>query len=100
MAKTRLTPDSKVVVAEGQISCDLDGEAAILNLKSGVYYGLDEVGARVWSLIQEPKAVREILEVLVAEYEVEAERCSDDLLALLASLADEGLLEVRDEASE
>lgn len=99
MAKTRLTADSTVVVAEGQISCELDGEAAILNLKSGVYYGLDEVGARVWSLLQEPKAIREVLEVLLEEYEVEAERCIDDLLALLGSLADEGLVEVRDEAS-
>ena len=48
---------SVVVAAKDQVSCDLAGEAAILNIKSGVYYGLDPVGARIWSLVQEPRKV-------------------------------------------
>ncbi len=77
-----------------QVSCHLTGEAAILNLESGVYYGLDEVGARVWTLISEPKRVAEVRDALLQEYEVEPERCERDLLALLASLADAGLIEI------
>jgi hypothetical protein len=64
-----------------------------------VYYGLDAVGARIWSLIQEPRTVNEIRDILLEEYEVEPERCERDLLALLQKLADEGLIEVKDEAS-
>jgi hypothetical protein len=88
---------STVVVAKEQVSCDLGGEAAILNLKSGVYYGLDPVGARIWNLIQEPKSLNEIREILLKEYDVEPDRCDRDLLALLQKLASEGLIEVRDE---
>ena len=81
--------------AKDQVSSDLGGEVAILDLKAGVYYGLDAVGARIWSLIQEPITVNEIRDILLEEYEVEPERCEHDLLALLRRLADEGLVEVR-----
>ena len=45
-------------------------EAAILNLKTGIYYGLDPVGARIWNLIQTPRQLKEILETLLNEYDV------------------------------
>ena len=83
------------MAANDQVSSDLGGEVAILDLKAGVYYGLDAVGARIWSLIQEPITVNEIRDILLEEYEVEPERCEHDLLALLRRLADEGLVEVR-----
>lgn len=73
---------------------------AILDLKAGVYYGLDEVGARIWNLLQEPKIVSEIRHTLLEEYDVEPERCERDLLALLQRLADEGLVEVADAPPE
>jgi hypothetical protein len=86
--------DSTVVAAKDQVSSDLGGEVAILDLKAGVYYGLDAVGARIWSLIQEPRTVNEIRNILLEEYEVQPERCERDLLVLLQRLADEGLIEV------
>jgi hypothetical protein len=89
--------DSSVVAAKDQVSTDLGGEIAILDLKGGAYYGLDAVGARIWSLLQEPTTVREVRDVLVSEYEVEHDRCERDLIALLRRLAGEGLIEVRDE---
>jgi Coenzyme PQQ synthesis protein D (PqqD) len=85
---------STVVAAKDQVSSDLGGEVAILDLKAGVYYGLDAVGARIWSLIQEPRTVIEIRDILLEEYEVEPERCERDLLVLLQRLADEGIIEV------
>jgi hypothetical protein len=85
---------STVVAAKDQVSSDLGGEVAILDLKAGVYYGLDAVGARIWSLIQEPRTVNEIRDILLEEYEVEPERCERDLLVLLQRLADERLIEV------
>ena len=84
------------MAAKDQVSSDLGGEVAILDLKAGVYYGLDAVGARIWSLIQEPRTVNEIRDILLEEYEVEPERCERDLLVLLQRLADEGIIEVED----
>jgi hypothetical protein len=90
---------SAVVVTEGQVSSDIGDEVAILDFRAGMYYGLDSVGARVWSLIQEPRTVREIRDTLTNEYEVDPDRCERDLIALLQSLADEGLVEVKYETS-
>jgi hypothetical protein len=76
-----------------QVSCDLAGEAAILNLKTGVYYGLDRVGAFIWNLLKEPRTVGWLRDAVLAEYEVGAERCERDLVELLARLESEGLIE-------
>ncbi len=95
---SEISEHSIVMVSKDQVSSDLgEGETAILDLRSGTYYGLDAVGARIWNLIQEPKTIGEIRNVLASEYDVEPKRCERDLLALLQRLADEGLVEVRDE---
>jgi hypothetical protein len=93
----RISLDFTVVVSGNQVSSEIGEEVAILDLKAGMYYGLDSVGARVWELIQRPKSIREIWNVLLEEYEVDPERCERDLLALLQRLVDEGLVEVQDE---
>jgi hypothetical protein len=94
--KAMVSMTSSVMAAKGQVSSDLGGEVAILNLEAGTYYGLDSVGARVWSLIQEPITVEEIRTNLVSEYDVDPDQCERDLITLLQRLADEGLVEVRD----
>jgi hypothetical protein len=90
--------ESSVVAASTeQISSDLGGEAVILNLKSGVYHGLNEVGASVWNLIQKPHTVSDIKQALLDEYEVEAEQCQSDLMALLEELFAAGLIVINNE---
>ena len=81
-----------VVASADQVSCNLVDETVILNSASGIYYGLNGVGARVWTLIQQPRRIEEILGALLSEYEVESSRCQDDLLALLKELQDKGLV--------
>jgi hypothetical protein len=87
---------STVVAARDQVSSDLGGEVAILNLRAGMYYGLDDVGARVWQLLQEPTVVGDLQATIAQEYEVEPTRAREDVLALLKQMADEGLIEVED----
>lgn len=94
-----LSLDSVVVATKNQVSSDLAGEAVILELKSGVYYGLDEVGAHIWNLLQEPKSVTDVWNRLLESYEVEPEQCNRELLELLQKLAEAGLIEVRHEAT-
>lgn len=90
-----ISDDSVVVAAKDQVSCDLAGEAAILNTKSGVYYGLDPVGARIWNLMQQPRPVAEIQNAITDEYDVKPEQCARDLANLLEKLLAEGLIEVK-----
>lgn len=86
---------SIVVASKNQISSDLSNEAVILNLKTGIYYGLDKVGARVWSLIQSPQKLVDVRDVIVEEYDVDPQQCENDLLALLQEMQAKGLIEVK-----
>lgn len=85
-ATVRASPD--------QISCDLAGESVVLSLKNSLYYALDPVGTRIWELLQEPRTVASIRDVILEEYEVEATRCESDLINLLGDLDAQGLIEV------
>ena len=94
--RAQISRDSVVVAATDQISASLADEAAILSLASGVYYGLDPVGARIWHLIREPQTLAHIESVLLLEYDVDPNQCAVDLLMLVEALADEGLVQIQD----
>lgn len=79
--------------APGQVYADLAGELAILNQTTGIYYGLDPVGARIWTLIAEGNTVAEIRATLIDEYEVDGKQLEADLTRLLSDLAAKGLIE-------
>jgi hypothetical protein len=89
-----LTCRSVVVATSQQVSCDLGPEAAILNMKNSVYYGLNPVGASIWHLLQQPRSIGEMRDAIAAEYEVSAEQVERDLLGLVKELMDEGLVEI------
>ncbi len=88
-----------VVAIKEQVSSELGEDAVILNLKTGIYHGLDAVGARIWHLLQEPRTVNDILNTLLQEYEIEPERCERELVALLQKLADAELVKVSNETT-
>jgi hypothetical protein len=56
---------------------------------------MNPVGTRIWNLLKQPTSIAELRNVLLEEYEVDATRCGDDLLALLDTMRSEGLIEVR-----
>lgn len=89
-----LSLNSTVSIAKDVVSCDLVDEAAILNMKDGVYYGLNPVGAWIWNLIQKPIKVNEILDKLLEEYDVEKEVALKDMMELLEQLLENELIEV------
>jgi|HubBroStandDraft_5_1064220.scaffolds.fasta_scaffold768408_2 hypothetical protein len=95
MTAIRLLDESRIAVSTDQVSCDLEGEVAILNLKNSVYYGLDPVAASVWSLIQKPKTFAEIRDALLDMYEVESAQLESDLQVLLGQLSEQGLIDIQ-----
>lgn len=90
-----LSDDSVVVSTPRLVAADVGEEVVILNMEDGLYFGLEDVSARIWKLLQEPVAVREIERVLLEEYDVEPERCHDEVLRLIADLVEQNLVEVR-----
>jgi hypothetical protein len=88
---------SSIIIAEKDpVTSEMADEVAILEPKSGMYFGLDHVGARIWELIQEPIAVKDIRNTILSEYDVDVERCERDLFVLFREMSNKGLIEVRD----
>jgi Coenzyme PQQ synthesis protein D (PqqD) len=87
---------SVVVASKDQFSCPLGDDTVILDLKASLYFSLDNVGALVWQLVQEPTSVKELRAAILERYEVEPEVCERDLLALLRELAARDLVDIRD----
>jgi hypothetical protein len=73
----------------------LDTEAVLLNLKSGTYFGLNDVGARTWELIGAQGELAGVLDTLAEEYAEQRDVLERDLLALVRELCANGLLEAR-----
>ena len=86
--------DAAAVATTGQLSTRLGDEVVILGLRDSVYYGLSDVGARIWDLIQSPRTLSGIVEVLVAEYDVGPEEAADGLVQLLRELESRGLVAI------
>lgn len=89
-----LSRDSTVVATPLQVGADLGEEVIILHLTNGRYFGLGNVGARIWKLLRDPVTIGEIERVLLEEYEVAPERCHDEVQRLVNQLVDQGLVEV------
>jgi hypothetical protein len=97
--KQEITLNSVVNASGELVSANLDGEVVILGYKSGAYYSLDQVGAFIWDLLQEPRAVSEVRDAMFEEYEIELSQCEQDLFALLEDLADKELIDVKNETA-
>jgi len=85
--------EPKIKFPEDILFHEVGGEAVILNLESGKYYGLDELGTRMWALLSEYGAIEPVVNALLAEYEVEEEQLRSDLLKLINDLSSHGLLQ-------
>lgn len=97
--KPEISLASHVRVSDEALFRDLGEDVVLLDLRSGVYFSLDAVGARIWHLIQEHRSLRAVLDSLVEEYDVTKARCAEDLLSLIALMRDGGLVEVSDPAA-
>ena len=84
----------RVEISEQTLSQELNGETVLLELSRGVYFGLDEVGTRIWQLLARGDSLDEIVAALVDEYEVSADAAAADLRALVGELEERRLVEV------
>jgi hypothetical protein len=89
---------TKVRIAEDVVHRELEGEMVLLNLRTGVYFGLDGVGTRIWQLLAEGCTAGQVCERLVDEYDVPAGVCEQDIRAFMTALHEHALVEPRESA--
>ena len=84
----------RVRVPDGVLISQLQEESVILNLDSERYFGLDDVGTRILSVLSTSDSIEAAFESLRAEYDVDGQVLRQDLLALVESLVQQGIVEV------
>ena len=91
-----LSLSSRVKLSENILFREMQGEAVLLNIETGIYFGLDSTGTATWNVMQKQKNVGKIIDSLLQEYEIDPETCREDLLKFLNNLQKNGLLEVHE----
>ncbi len=95
-----ISPTSIITIPSDVLFQELSGESVLLNLTSGKYYGLDDVGTRIWMLLAEQKNISSILQIMLEEYDVDRDRLEKDTFALIEDLIKNRLLALEPLKSE
>ena len=82
----------RFIISEEVLSQEVNGETVLLDLEGETYFGLNEVGTRIWQLLKSEQTIAETLNTLSDEYDVSRERLENDVVELLGKLSDEGLV--------
>lgn len=69
------------------------GQTALLHLATARYHAMNEVGSRIWALLEHPQTLAALCTTLCDEYDIDAERCANEVAAYLASLHADQLVE-------
>jgi hypothetical protein len=88
----KLSMETALRASDDVVFREVDGEAVILNLRSGIYFGLDTAGTRIWQLIEQHQQLSMVLMQLGLEYEAPEEELERDLLRLATDLTEKGLV--------
>ncbi|MEO0013947.1 MAG: hypothetical protein RLZZ535_2336 [Cyanobacteriota bacterium] len=80
-------------VSPNHLYSEVADEAVILDLDSGVYYGLNSVGVDIWQWLQQPQTADKLLDLVLEEYEVTQEQAEQDIQSILKEMLDKGLIQ-------
>ena len=89
------TLPQSVTISPDVLFQELNGEAVLLDLKTELYYGLDDIGTRMWQLLESNGQVEAACARLLQEYEVDETTLKQDLAELIDMLAEAGLILVQ-----
>ena len=78
------------------ISAEADEDLVMVSVATGYYYGLSDVAREIWDAIGRPKKISDLIDDLIANYQVDSISCKEQTLSFLEALLDEGLLQVKD----
>lgn len=93
---TEITIDQSTVyqASYNHLYSEIADEAVILDMDSGVYYGLNSVGVDIWQWLQQPKTEVQILDRLLAEYDIDRDQASEDIQSILKDMLEVSLITI------
>ncbi len=83
---------SPITIPDAVLHQQLDAEIVLLHLTSETYFGLDEVGSRMWQLLEEHGTTEPVVAAILQEYDVDEATVRSDVDRLVGELAAAGLI--------
>ena len=95
MKKKTITTDVVISQIEEIVASDIDGETVMMSIENGKYYGLDDIGSRIWELIEKPVKVSDLIDTLLERFDVDRGTCEKDVLKFLNELDEDKIVVVK-----
>ncbi len=92
--ESELSPTATIVRSSNQVSGDLDGKVVLLSIENGEYYNINEVGSRIWALLEKPMAVAALIDQLLTEFEIDRSTCEKETMTFIEQLQKDRLIVV------
>ncbi|MGI1799565.1 lasso peptide biosynthesis PqqD family chaperone [Priestia sp. TRN 1309] len=90
----QILPKHVVIQSEGNIVSDMGNEKVMLNIKNGKYYNLGEIGGEIWESISKPTEVNNLVNHIVKKYDVQTDKCEEEVISFLENLYQESLIKL------
>lgn len=83
-----------VTQKNGLDATDIDGEIIMMDIENGKYYGFNEVGSRIWNIIEKPIMVKDIVSILLDEFQVDENICETSVFSFLSGIYNDELISI------
>ena len=90
---TTLNHDTLIVRHPDLVAAEMDGDLVMMSVEQGEYYGVGGVGPRVWELLEEPVSIDGITVTICSEFDVEEDRCREDMALFIHQMFEMGLVQ-------
>lgn len=87
-----MTLCERYATADTVVARDLVGEVVLMDLAGGIYFGLNEVGAKIWWALEAHQTISEISTSLAQEFSIEQATVESDVRELLVQLLEKDLI--------
>jgi len=87
-----LTLETIVTRGSKHVETEVGGQVLMMSVEQGKYFALDQTARRIWQLVEEPVSLKQVVDKLLDEYEVEAARCEVEVLGFAERLLSNGLI--------
>lgn len=86
--------ETRIRIPDEVIFRELDGESVVLNIESGIYFGLDSVGTQLWQWLAESGSLQAVRARMLETFDAPAEQLDADLIAFVDALTSKQLLAI------
>ena len=92
--ENKISLDSIVIQNKDLDATDMDGDLVMMDMLKGRYYSMNSVGSRIWTLIAVEHSVKDLISILLNEFDVDDKTCTDTVLDFLNGIYNEDLISI------